>query len=53
MSERPEPDLDEVREAMREHDERAAEDEAGEPPAEPSRRDEGREGRPEEEDDEG
>jgi hypothetical protein len=32
MSERPEPDLDQVRQAMREHDERAAEDTVGDPP---------------------
>jgi hypothetical protein len=30
VPERPEPDLDDVREAMREHDERAAENEAAE-----------------------
>jgi len=35
MSERPEPDLDQVREAMREHDERAAKDEQPPPPDEP------------------
>ncbi len=38
MSERPEPDLDQVREAMREHDERAEEVEP--PPPPPPERDE-------------
>jgi endonuclease V-like protein UPF0215 family len=35
MAERPEPDLDRVREAMRDHDER--QEEKGEPPEEPPR----------------
>ena len=50
MSERPEPDLDHVREAMREHDERAENEPPvrGDEPEEPAGRDEEPAGRDEE-----